>query len=282
MRSWVAWTLLLFSTIAQAGGVGAMRKQVELSMLVKGEISVDAAGKVADVSIHKPEELPPGVLAFVLEQVPTWNFEPVRLEGASVAVRNRMRMLAVARKDDAGNYELRLQAVSFHPLEKDTNLDVVSDSMMPPRYPEAMARAGASGTVFLLLKIGRDGTVQDAFAEQVNLRALATANVMRKMREAFAQSALTTARRWTFTPPTQGPLASADYWSVRTTVDYMLDFDEFKYGRWVAYVPGPRQTADWVDRELVRTSPETLAGGETQLLAAQGLRLLTPLGDEGS
>ena len=278
MRTWMAMGLLMFSTLAQAGGVGAVLKQVELSMLVKGEISVDAAGRVAGMSIDRPEQLPAGVVSFVQAQVPTWVFEPVHVDGSAVAVRNRMRMLAVAKKDDAGGYELRLQAVSFHPLERNARFDVVKDSMAPPRYPVSLARAGASGSVFLLLRVGRDGTVQEAFAEQVNLRSLATENVMQKVRDGFAQSAVSAARRWTFTPPAEGPLASADYWTVRTTVDYLLDLDTFQYGKWVAYVPGPRQTAGWVDQELVRTSPETLAGGETYALAKGDLRLLTPLG----
>ncbi|WP_334179067.1 energy transducer TonB [Pseudoxanthomonas sp.] len=280
MRGWMMLGLLVVSTLAHAGGVGAVRKQVEMSLLVKGEISVDATGKVADFSIDRPDELPPGVVTFVQAQVPAWTFEPMEVEGKAVAVRNRMRMLAVAKKDDAGGYEIRLQAVSFHPLKEDAGFEVVSDKMDPPRYPAALARAGASGTVFLLLKIGRDGTVKNAFAEQVNLRSLGTANVMTRMRESFAESAVSAARQWTFTPPRQGPLASAEYWTVRTNVDYLLDLNTFQYGKWVAYVPGPRQTADWVDQELVRKSPEALAGGETQLLADGGLRLLTPVGGD--
>ncbi len=277
MRGWMMVGLLMVSALAQAGGVGATRKQVEMSMLVKGEISVDATGKVSDFSIDRPDDLPPGVVTFVRAQVPGWTFEPMEVDGKAVTARNRMRMLAVANKDGAGNYEIRLQAVSFYPLKKDAGFDVVSDRMEPPRYPATLARAGASGTVFLLLKIGRDGTVQNVFAEQVNLRSVGTANVMTRMREAFAESAVSAARQWTFTPPTQGPLASAEYWTVRTNVDYLLDLDTFQYGKWVAYVPGPRKTADWVDRELVRKSPEALAGGETQLLAQGGLRLLTPM-----
>ena len=278
MRMWMALGLLLVSTWAQAGGVGAVRKQVEMSMLVKGEISVDGSGKVVDLRIDRPEQLPAGVVSFVQAQVPTWAFEPVTVDGSAVGVRNRMRLLAVAKKDDAGGYELRLQAVSFHPLERNAGFDVVKDSMQPPRYPVSLARAGASGSVFLLLRVGRDGKVQEAFAEQVNLRSLATENVMQKVRDGFAQSAVSAARRWTFTPPTQGPLASADYWTVRTTVDYLLDLDTFQYGKWVAYVPGPRQTADWVDQELAKQSPETLVGGETYALTEGELRLLTPLG----
>jgi hypothetical protein len=280
MRKWMMVGLLVFSALAQAGGVGAVRKQVEMSMLVKGEISVDAMGRVVGMSIERPEQLPAGVVSFVQAQVPTWIFEPATVDGSAV-VRNRMRMLAVAKKDAAGGYELRLQAVSFHPIERNTRFDVVKDSMQPPRYPASFARAGASGSVFLLLRVGRDGTVQEAFAEQVNLRSLATENVMQKVRDGFAQSAVSAARRWTFTPPKDGPLASADYWTVRTTVDYLLDLDTFQYGKWVAYVPGPRQTAGWVDQELARTSPETLVGGETYALAKGELRLLTTL-DSGS
>lgn len=44
--------------------------------------------------------------------------------------------------------------------------------MQPPAYPVNAFRGGATGVVYLLLKIGRAGKVEDVVAEQVNLTAL--------------------------------------------------------------------------------------------------------------
>lgn len=281
MRKWVAIALWLAASTAQAGGVGAVRKQAEVSMLVRGEISVDVRGEVDDLSIERPGELPAGVVDFVDTQVRTWKFRPMQVEGRDVAVRNRMRVLVVAKKRDDGNYGLRLQAVGFDPLVADSGYEVASRDMKPPPYPVALARAGASGTVYLVIRVGRDGTVREAFAEQVNLKSVAAERVMKKMRDAFAVSAVGAARDWLFTPPSRGELAGAEYWTVRTPVDYTLGTKLPKYGEWVAYVPGPRLTAEWADQELVRGSPEALADGGIEMLAANRLRLLTPLGADG-
>jgi hypothetical protein len=257
-----------------------MRKQIEVSMAVTGEITVSEHGSVIAHTLDKAEELPPGVVAFLQRQIPAWEFKPLQHESAPVRARNKMRVLLVAKKQEDDGYEMRVQAASFNAFSTAEGSSSDNGRMMPPRYPVAMARAGASGSVYLILKVGRDGRVEDALAEQVNLRILAKAPEMERMRQSFAASALQAAREWSFTPPGQVESGAAGYWTMRVPVDYMMGGMEVKYGRWVAYVPGPRSTADWVDAELTKGSPEALESGMVGVLDKQALRLLTPLAGE--
>ena len=275
--AWIGWLWLACVLPVFAQGAGAVRKQAELSMLIKGEITVDHNGRVDAYTLKDPEELPPGVVAFVGNSIDTWAFEPQKLNGQPVVVRNRMRILVVARPQEEGGYQIRLQSVSFSPLSTKEGYELVSQTMAPPRYPVNAARSGVGGSVYLVLRVGRDGKVQDAVVEQVNLRAVASEGVMDRVRRMFAVASLSAGRGWTFTPPTQGDEASLDYWSVRTPIDFYMGHDEPKYGQWRAYIPGPRQSVPWVDSDLLRISPEALAEGSTDMLSKSGLRLLTPL-----
>lgn len=273
----VAACMLAWAHGAWAQGVGAMRKQIEVSMAVTGEIAVDERGAVTAHTLDKVDQVPPGVVAFLQQQVPTWEFKPLQVDDVPVSARNKMRVLLVAKKQEDGGYEMRVQAASFYPLISAEGSSSDNGRMMPPRYPAAMAKAGASGSVYLILKVGRDGRVEDALAEQVNLRILATAQVMERMRQTFAASALQAARNWSFDPPIDVAVSTAGYWTMRVPVDYMMGGAEPRYGQWVAYVPGPRITADWVDAELTRNSPEALANGMVGVLDEHAMRLLTPL-----
>jgi len=279
--AWIGWLWLACVLPVFAQGAGAVRKQAELSMLIKGEISVDEEGRVDAYTLEDPEELPPGVVAFVGNNIDTWAFEPQKLDGRPVVVRNSMRIFVVAKPEEAGGYQIRLQSVSFRPLSNKEGYELARQSMTPPRYPVDAARSGVGGSVYLVLRVGRDGKVHDAIVEQVNLRAVASEGVMDRMRRMFADASLSAARRWTFTPPTQGDEAALEYWSIRTPINFHLGHDEPAYGQWQAYIPGPRQSVPWVDSDLTRISPEALAGGSTDVLSKEGLRLLTPLSSEG-
>lgn len=280
----LALALALFSLTAYAGGAGSVRKQTEASMLVTGEIEVDVDGSVRKFQIDRPEKLPPGVVEFLNKNAVQWIFEPVTVDGKPAILRNKVSMLVVAKKREDGQYTIRLQAANFNPYEEAPGSAVSSKVMTPPRYPPAAAQNNASGTVYLVLKIGRDGRVEDSFAEQVNLTFIASENQMTYWRNILAKSALSTAKTWTFTPPTIGESAAEPYWKVRVPVSFMLEnMQEPKYGRWEAYIPGPRQTIFWAGDDDANGSPEALAGGSLQQMGKQGLRLLTPLGptDEG-
>ena len=283
VNRWLAvLALALFSLTATARGPGAVRKQVETSMMLKGTIEVSSDGDVTAYVIDKADELPPGIVKFVRDNVDSWRFHPVIVDGKAVAIRNKMSVLLVAKKQAEDQYTLRLQAASFDPLEVEEARELIRKKMDPPAFPEVAVRTGVTGTVYLVLKIGRDGKVQDAIAEQVNLRIVDSENRMERYRRWLTDASLQAARKWEFTPPTKGEEAEAPYWSVRVPVDYRFHgTPDFEVGKWEAYVPGPRQSYPWAENEAPGYSPEALAAGGVHMIGGNGLRLLTPLGEQG-
>lgn len=277
----LASVLLLLSFAASAAGPGAVRKQIESSMRVTGTIEVSPDGSVRTYAIDDAEKIPKGLLAFIQQNVDEWKFDPVLVDGKAVGVRNKMSLRVVAKKLDDDEYSVRLQAASFDPLTVEPGQEVESKSMTPPRYPEAAARSGASGTVYVVIKVGRDGSVEDVVAEQVNLRMVASALEMERWRTVLGKAAVQQARKWQFVPPVAGEHADDDYWSVRVPVDFLLSMTSPKYGEWQAYVPGPRQSYPWAEDEAAGNSLEALSEGGIHLVGNGGLRLLTPLGEQG-
>lgn len=273
--------LLVFAGSVWGQGAGGVRKQLEASLLVQGEITVDEQGAIVDYTLKEPDKLPADVVAFICGNLAGWAFDPPTIDGKAVRIRNDMSLLLVAKKVDDDSFLMRVQAASFYPQSTGEGYEIVRRKMDPPRYPVAAARGGAQGTVYLVLKVGRDGLVQDVIAEQVNLRVVASENMMRQLREMFAEVSINAARKWQFTPPTRGDDVGAEFWSVRVPVDFNMGTKLPRYGRWVGYIPGPRQKAGWVDQELAEMSPEAMAAGEPRQLGGEGLRLRTLLSQGG-
>src|SRR5690606_6196676 len=94
--------------------------------------------------------------------------------------------------------------------------------LRPPGYPGQALSIGVQGTVYLALRVGRSGRVEESMVEQVNLLAVASDRSMAYLRDLFAMSAIEAARRWTFRPPTRGESVDDDSWTVRVPVDYRL------------------------------------------------------------
>lgn len=277
--------VLMLSLPAMSGGYGpsAMRKQVEASMLLTGMIVIDPQGNVREHAIDQPEKVEKSVLDFVDTSVRQWKFEPIRVDGKPVSVRNRMSVRLVAKDLGNGNYNVRVSSVDFQPLktEEDTEVTSRENSMMPPKYPMYAMRAGVQGTVYLAVRIGKDGKVMEVAPEQVNLKIVASAGDMRHWRSVLADSAAKAAKSWTFTPPSKGEQAGLPSWTVRVPVDYRF-YDERGngYGEWDAYVPGPRENIPWQDwTDQPGYSPDAVAanGGLYPVGGKGGLRLLTPL-----
>ena len=271
---------MFFSLTVAAAGPGAVRKQIEASMRVTGVIEVETDGSVSKFEIDNVDKLPTGVVEFVHNNVNEWAFAPVQVDGKPAAVRNKVSMRLVAKKLEDGQYMIRMQAASFDPYEVEEGSEVSSKNMAPPRYPENAAKSGVSGIVYLALKIGRDGRVEDGIAEQVNLTFVASENEMAQWRGNLSRSALSAAKSWSFQPPVTGESADDPYWVVRVPVSYSIDDSRSAYGKWRAYVPGPRQSRPWSISAEADVSPEALADGGVHQLGSEGLRLLTPLGVE--
>ena len=252
----------------------SVRKQVEVSMLLTGSIDIEPDGSVSGYVLDDRAKVPDYVTSLVDRQVPAWQFEPTLRNGQAVPVRSRMSLRVVARPVEGDDFQLSIGSVSFGEYSDDATDYVTYDSLEPPRYPMDMVRIGGAGTVYLVLRIGRDGRVDDLFVEQVNLTTLGAEAQMVRMRDKLAKAAAEAAWKWTFRPPTTGQAVDEDYWAVRVPVEFTLGEDKpAAYGQWSAYLPGPRATAIWAQDDV---SPDAIAGGGLQPVGS-GPKLLTPL-----
>lgn len=278
----MAVALALVSLNAMAVGTGAVRKQVEASMAITGAIEVAEDGSVRSYEIDRGDELPKDILDFVRKNVDNWKFEPVFVDGKPKAIRNKMALLAVAKKLDGDRYAIRLQAASFDPFEIEKGSEIASKTTLtPPAFPIEAAKKGVGGTVYLVLKIGGDGKVQDAITEQVNLHVVENETKMERYRRLLSEAALRAAMKWEFDPPTSGEYAADPFWLARVPVEFRFPgLSRHEYGQWQTYVPGPRQRHPWAENEDPGYSPEALAAGGVHMVGKGGLRLLTPLGVE--
>ena len=259
-----------------ASSKDGVRKQIEASMLVQGTIDIDEAGKVIDYQIKQADAVPKAMLEIVDKRVRAWQFEPVQVDGKAVRARSPMQMRLVTRKE-GDRFLFRIGGATFGTTYEKEESVSARGRLPPPRYPEVAVDAGVGGTVYLVLRIGRDGKVEEAVAEQVNLRTLGSQAEMERFRVVLAESAIGAAKRWRFDYPTRGGDADAPFVSVRLPVDYVIGAQKLeKAGQWQAYVPGPRQRASWLPPEPDSASADALAAWGIYPVG-KGPRLLTSL-----
>lgn len=276
--------LLACAFAADAASRAEIRKSVERSMLVTGTIDIGTDGAVIGHRVDQPEKLPEFVRDLVAKAVPGFRFEPVKVDGRIVKARAKMGIRVIAKQLDNGNYGLRIGSASFGEDGgvKGETVTVV-DQMTPPRYPRAAYLSGVEGSVYLVLKIDRQGKVVEAIDEQVNLVLIDKESIMQKYRKILAKAAIDAAKEWRYDVPTRGPLAEDEFWSMRVPVDFRLcgSSDECKdmaqpaYGVWEAYVPGPKTHVPWISEEQNRQNPDAMIAGDAQQVGS-GPRLLTP------
>ncbi|MCD9126263.1 energy transducer TonB [Luteimonas fraxinea] len=272
----------LVPLIATAQSAREMRQQVEGSILVTGHVDIALDGSISDYALDQQGKLPEHVVGLIGRAMPALRFEPVLSEGVPVLARAKMSLRLVATPAADGNMTIAIKGASFgEEFSPDDTGRVQAIEMSPPRYPMNIAQIGGRGTVYLLVKVGRDGHVQDAAAEQTNLTALGSARQMDAIRRGLEKAALDKAKEWTFSPPTTGDAVSSDYWVVRVPVDFTLSESgrrpaDSAYGQWVGYVPGAQTRPTWAMPDPPGFSPDALASGA--LHAGQSrFRLLTPL-----
>jgi hypothetical protein len=273
----------LLSHVALAAGADAVRKQAQASMLVTGSIVVAPDGSVKSYAVDHAEKLPPGVVELLGKNVPTWKFEPVCVDGKPVQATAPMSLRIGARRSDDHNYSAGIVGAQFgqdHELATD---NISYKTREQPHYPGMAVENRVSGTVYLLLRVGRQGQVEDAATEQVNLGVYASDADMERFRNVLAKAALKASTQWTFNVPTTGKHVTDDYWVARVPVNFSLSQKgtpdpHDQYGQWQSYVPGPRQLVPWIEkgRLMAGDADATPAGSIAQL--EQGLHLTTPLG----
>lgn len=256
---------------ASGGRLAEVRKQVEASMLVTGTIDIDTTGQVTAYRIEQADALPKAMLDVVDRRVRNWRFEPVIVDGSARPARSPMQLRLVT-KQEGEKYLLRIGGATFGTQGEES---LSRGKLRPPRYPEAAAYGGIGGTVYLVLRVGREGKVEDVVAEQVNLAVVGSEREMTTYRDLLSRAAIMTARNWLFNFPTQGEDADEPFISLRVPVEFIAsDRKGEKVGAWHAYVPGPRQPVPWRNWDAAFQAPDAVALGGIYPDRAGGLRLL--------
>jgi len=276
---WALAAMLAWLPTVLAQGPAGVRKQVEASMRVTGAIHIATDGSVERVELDARDKLPKDIADFVESNMAAWQFEPVLVDGVRRRALTRVSALLVGKTIGGGQMSVSIRGADFSDdrIVPETQR-IAGRQMRPPGFPMSAAEEGAQGTVYLLVKVERDGTVGDVSTEQVNLRFVAGEPQMDRHRERFARVAMAAARGWTFAPPTEGEQASQPYWIVRVPVDFNFT-GPLPYGKWQVYVPGPRARPGWAPQEdAPGFSPDALAeGGIHQAGGSHAPKLLTPL-----
>ncbi|WP_430392332.1 energy transducer TonB [Dyella sp. 20L07] len=277
-KIWICTLLVGAMATANAENI---RKTAEGSMLVTGVVEINPDGSLHGYTLDQAEKLPAPVLDVISKNMADWKF---KLSAPSNGVVNsKMSLRMLAKPLGEGNYGVTLAGASFGENDSKTGDTVSFKSHMPaPSYPPMALNARVSGTAYLLLRIGRDGTVQEAVAEQVNLEQYASKIEMDQYRKALANAALDAAKQWTYNLPTHGPEVDNPYWVARVPVNFNLrkrgqPIQERPYGSWKGYIPGPRQSAPWVSQALLSEAPDAVPN-DTLHSGNSGLQLTTTLG----
>ena len=289
MKRWLlGLCCVALSSAALAAGPAAVRKRVQASMLVTGTIEVAPDGSVAQYALDHPEKLPPQVTGLLAKALPVWKFEPVVEDGKRVTAKAPMGLRIVAKPLGDGSYSIGIGGAWFGDGAKDeknvSQETITYKRRVQPTYPRDAVNAGVAGTVYVLEKVNRDGTVGDAMAEQVDLRVIASDSQLVAWRRVLADAALRALKQGTFNAPTAGKAVDQPYWLARIPVDFSLSgpsapavVEEERYGQWRPYVPGPVQEPVWADKHKLAGSADAVPQGGS-LLADTSLHLRTPLG----
>jgi len=277
---------LLLSVGVLAGNAREARKQAESTMLVSGWVTIRPDGSVESHEIDRGDKLSPAITNLIGSASTQWRFEPIEVDGNVVKARVPMHLRLVAKPAGDGQYTVAIRSASFGSSSSSTAPEEQWARMKapPPEYPRTALRMGGKGTVYLLLRVGRDGRVMDVATEQVNLTVAGTSDQMDQLRSLLSKASERAAKRWEFKPPTRGPDADAPNWVVRCPVAFRFIGERpAEAGEWETYVPGPRNyDIPWVMHDLrLAGSPDGFPDGALTSLG-DGPRLLNPPGNDGS
>lgn len=275
--------VLLSMLVSSAVYAEDLGKETEASLTVEGKAMLSPDGTVASYTLREPEKLPLPVVDLVKQSLPHWTFHFADGVAPTAPVEESMVLRIVATDVDAKHTTIRIEGAQFSTTAEPDNQRVMLNVHKSPMFPSRSLQARMSGTVYVLARVGRDGTVLDAAAEQVNLHRYAEQDLLKVYRRDLADAAVAAIKRWTFTPPTAGPSAQQPYWYVRIPCNFTIgnggysEFSGRKYGTWAIYVRGPRETIPWLqDKRLLAESPDSTPDGEVHQLGT-GAEMLTPL-----
>jgi len=268
--------LAMATMVAQASSI----KDIESSAVVRGTIVLAKDGTVQTAVIDDGAKYGQPIADMVRKAALQWRFQPVLRHDEPVVAKSSMHVRVVLKRMPDGNYSARIKGATFGDSSTDstdTLHNTGDNKRIQPQYPMAAIRGRVQGTVYLALRVDRNGHVVEAVAEQVNLGNTGPERILKQYRAILAESALNAARRWSYAIPTTGPLARQDSWTAHVPVNYALgELGASKPDRtWVSYVPGPYTPAPWVDKPDMNAA-DALADDAVRTEGA-GPTLLSPL-----
>ncbi|WP_430392277.1 hypothetical protein [Dyella sp. 20L07] len=247
-------------------------------MLVTGTVELLPDGSVRNYTLYKAEKLPAPVVELIKRNVATWKFQ--FKEPHTSPIQEDMSLRVIAKDADDHQMTLRLAGVEFSDKDKPEGETIQWSRRVQPTYPSLSLNNMMTGTVYVLLRVARDGTVADFAVEQVNLRRyVKQPYLMDRFRKDLADAATRVAKYWTFKTPTKGEDAQAPFWYVRVPINFGADMDNHsgtRYGSWEVYVRGPRESISWLqDPALLAEAPDATPDGAVHQIGS-GAQLLTP------
>jgi hypothetical protein len=269
--------VLLALAISTSHAASPRADEIERSMLVTGSVDIKPDGSVAKHSLDVREQLPPGVAAFVDEVVGGWRFQPIVIDGHPTAAQSRMSIRLVARPVESSSFNISVLAVEFGDYDPETMPSY--RSRRPPRYPPGALQSNVGGDVYTVVRIRRDGSVEDVVAEQTNLKTAVPANRRAQYEQMFAAASVAAIKRWSFNLPARAARVDSPFWVVRVPVSFRIMgiHRSARYGQWEAYLAGTFTPAPWRDAGDTARSADAIAAEGIYPLKSRGPRLLTPL-----
>lgn len=271
---WICfWILLEIGPAALAGA----RPRPWASMLLSGYLDINPDGSVRDYAMDNPGKIPSVVQGVIKQTVQGWHFK-VNVAGKVIA-RAKMSLRVVAKPVGRRDFSIGVEGVQFTDDSAVTGEQLTRHSIVQPIYPREAINDGVAAIVYVLARIGRDGHVLDAGAEQVNFTLDCPRSSQPGLANRFARASELAIRQWVFKVPTKGPQAGYPYWYALIPVNYSLSGPDTPnisqaYGSWQPYIPGPRRPLPWVDdQRVIASAPDaipndhpTLLGGPLQLV----------------
>src|SRR3546814_19734158 len=102
--------------------------------------------------------------------VAAWRFEPGLVYGKAVADRGQMKLRMAAKPLADGKFAIYIASAGFGQASGAKPTDSVdAREMKPPGFHRDNVRMGGEGVVYLRLKIGGQGQVEDMAVEQYNI-----------------------------------------------------------------------------------------------------------------
>jgi len=232
-------------------------------MLVTGWIEVMPDGSVHNYTIDHPEKIPLAISELIQKNVPKWQF---KLDNHVDAIlRARMNIRILAKRVDDQHDSIAISGASFGEEDASPTDHITYKNRPPLHYPSDAVAARVGGTVFLYVRVNRDGNVQDIAVEQVNLDVYGSEAQMRHYRKVLGDNALNAIKSWTFNVPTTGKHVMDPYWDGIIPVTFDINVfgasEKDTYGKWEGYIPGPRETIPWAKSSHLSSSPDTIPDG---------------------